>query len=80
MGAPQYKFCVSFDFWDAIEGLRIEGEMSEAGKGEAVRVQINNLSASVVALTAFVRLLPHVCSHLYLKTWCVYARDALTVR
>ena len=35
MGAPQYKFCVSFDFWDAIEGLRIEGEMSEAGIGEA---------------------------------------------
>ena len=34
MGAPQYKFCVSFDFWDAIEGLRIEGEMSEAGIGE----------------------------------------------
>ena len=37
MGAPQYKFCVSFDFWDAIEGLRIEGEMSEAGIGEAAK-------------------------------------------
>ena len=34
-------------------------------------------SASVVALTAFVRHLPHVRPHLYLKTWCVYAREAL---
>ena len=45
-----------------------------------VRVKISNLSASLVTLTAFVRLLPHVCSHLYLKTWCMYAREALTVR
>ena len=36
-----------------------------------------NLSASVVALTAFVRHLPHVRPHLYLKTWCVYAREVL---
>ena len=42
-----------------------------------VRVKISNLSASLVTLTAFVRLLPHVCSHLYLKTWCMYAREAL---
>ena len=42
-----------------------------------VRVQISNSSASVVALTAFVRHLPHVRPHLYLKTWCVYAREAL---
>ena len=42
-----------------------------------VRVQISNSSASVVALTAFVRHLPHVSPHLYLKTWCVYAREAL---
>ena len=42
-----------------------------------VPVQISNLSASVVALTAFVRHLPHVRPHLYLKTWCVYAREAL---
>ena len=33
--------------------------------------------ASVVALTAFVRHPPHVRPHLYLKTWCVYAREAL---
>ena len=39
-----------------------------------MRVQISNSSASVVALTAFVRHLPHVRPHLYLKTWCVYAR------
>ena len=42
-----------------------------------VRVQISNSSASVFALTAFVRHLPHVRPHLYLKTWCVYAREAL---
>ena len=42
-----------------------------------VRVQISNSSASVVALTAFVKLLPHVRPHLHLKTWCVYAREAL---
>ena len=42
-----------------------------------VRVQISNSSASVVALTAFVRHLPHVRPHLYLKTWCVYAREVL---
>ena len=42
-----------------------------------VRVQISNSSASVVALTAFVRLLPHVRPHLYLKTWCVFAREVL---
>ena len=42
-----------------------------------LEMQISNLSASVVALTAFVRLLPHVRPHLYLKTWCVYAREAL---
>ena len=42
-----------------------------------VRVQISNSSASLVALTAFVRHLPHVRPHLYLKTWCVYAREAL---
>ena len=42
-----------------------------------VRVLISNSSASVVALTAFVRLLPHVRPHMYLKTWCVYAREAL---
>ena len=42
-----------------------------------VPVQISNLSASVVALTAFVRHLPHVRPHLYLKTWCVYAREVL---
>ena len=42
-----------------------------------VRVQISKSSASVVALTAFVRHLPHVRPHLYLKTWCVYAREAL---
>ena len=42
-----------------------------------VRVQISNSSASVVAMTAFVRHLPHVRPHLFLKTWCVYAREAL---
>ena len=42
-----------------------------------VRVQISNSSASVFALTAFVRHLPHVRPHLYLKTWCVYAREVL---
>ena len=42
-----------------------------------VRVQISNSSASVFALTAFVRHLPHVRPHMYLKTWCVYAREAL---
>ena len=42
-----------------------------------VRVQTINSSASVVALTAFVRHLPHVRPHLYLKTWCVYAKEAL---
>ena len=42
-----------------------------------VRVLISNSSASVVALTAFVRLLPHVRPHLNLKTWCMYAREAL---
>ena len=40
-------------------------------------MQISNSSASVVALTAFVRLLPHMYPHLYLKTWCVYVREAL---
>ena len=42
-----------------------------------VRVQISNSRASVFALTAFVRHLPHVRPHFYLKTWCVYAREAL---
>ena len=42
-----------------------------------VRVLISNSSASVVALTAFVRLLPHVRPHLYLKDSCVYGREAL---
>jgi len=42
-----------------------------------VCVQISSSSASVVALTAFVRHLPNVRPHLYLKTWCVYAREAL---
>ena len=35
--APQYKLTVSFDFWEEIVGLRIDGEMSEAGIGEAAR-------------------------------------------
>ena len=37
--APQYKLTVSFDFWEEIEieGLRTEGEMSEAGIGEAAK-------------------------------------------
>ena len=35
--APQYKLTVSFDFWEEIVGLRIDGEMSEAGIGEAVK-------------------------------------------
>ena len=43
----------------------------------SVCVSMCNSSASVVALTAFVRHLPHVRPHLYLKTWCVYAREAL---
>ena len=42
-----------------------------------VRVQISNSSASEVAPTVFVRLFPHVRPHLYLKTWCVYAREGL---
>ena len=42
-----------------------------------VRVQFRHSSASVAALSAFVRHLPHVRPHLYLKTWCVYAREAL---
>ena len=42
-----------------------------------VRALISNLSASVVALTAFVRLLPHMHPHFYLKTWCVCAKEAL---
>ena len=38
MGAvPQHKLTASFDFWEEIEGLRIEGDMSEAGIGEAAK-------------------------------------------
>ena len=37
--APQYKLTASFDFWEEIEieGLRTEGEMSEAGIGDAAK-------------------------------------------
>ena len=35
--APQYKLTASFNFWEEIEGLTTEGEMSEAGKGEAAK-------------------------------------------
>ena len=37
--APQYKVTVSFNFWEdiEIEGLRTEGEMSEAGIVEAAK-------------------------------------------
>ena len=37
--APQYKLTASFDFWEeiALEGLRTEGEMSEAGIGETTK-------------------------------------------
>ena len=35
--ATQYKLIVSVDFWEEIMGLRTEGEMSEAGIGEAAR-------------------------------------------
>ena len=55
----------------------VEIESSYFSVCQHVRVQISNLSASVVALTAFVRYLPHVRPHLYLKTCCVYAREAL---
>ena len=44
-----------------------------------VRVHISNSSAGVVALTAFVRHLSYVRPHLYLKTLCVYAREALVL-
>ena len=35
--ATEYKLIVSVDFWEEIMGLRTEGEMSEAGIGEAAR-------------------------------------------
>ena len=37
--ATQYKLIASVDFWEEIKimGLRTEGEMSEAGIGEAAR-------------------------------------------
>ena len=37
--APQYKLTASFDFWEEmeIEGVRTEGEMSEAGICEAAK-------------------------------------------
>ena len=41
MGAgPQYKLTASFDFWEEIEieGLRIKGEMPEAGICEAAKM------------------------------------------
>ena len=44
---------------------------------QPVRVQIGNSVAVLVALVAFFRLLAHVRPHFYLKTWCVYAREAL---
>ena len=37
--APQYKPTASFDFWEEIEieVLRTEGELSEAGIGDAAK-------------------------------------------
>ena len=42
-----------------------------------VRVQITNSNASTVALTAYKRHLPYVHTQVHLKTWCVYAKEAL---
>ena len=49
----------------------VANERSYISLCQHVRVQISNSNASVVALTAFVRLLPHVRPHLYFKTWYV---------
>ena len=61
----------NFFMWILITLVAIES--SYFSVCQHVRVQISNSSASVFVLTAFVRHLPHVRPHLYLKTWCVRA-------
>ena len=68
-----YEITFSCEYFNTLVTI----ESSYFSVCQHVRVQISNSSASVVALTAFVRLLPHMHPHFYLKTWCVYAREAL---
>ena len=74
---PEIKNALWYNFFMWILNTLVAIESSYFSVCQHVPVQISNLSASVVALTAFVRHLPHVRPHLYLKTWCVYAREAL---
>ena len=74
---PEIKNALWYNFFMWILNTLVAIESSYFSVCQHVRVQISNSSASVVALTAFVRHLPHVRPHLYLKTWCVYAREAL---
>ena len=74
---PEIKNAFWYNFFMWILNTLVAIESSYFSVCQHVPVQISNLSASVVALTAFVRHLPHVRPHLYLKTWCVYAREAL---
>ena len=74
---PEIKNALWYNFFMWILNTLVAIESSYFSVCQHVRVQNSNSSASVVALTAFVRHLPHVRPHLYLKTWCVYAREAL---
>ena len=74
---PEIKNAFWYNFFMWILNTLVAIESSYFSVCQHVPVQISNLSASVVALTAFVRHLPHVRPHLYLKTWCVYAREVL---
>ena len=76
-GTHLAKFLISNFLKSLTYSALVAIESSYFSVCQHVRVQISNSSASVVALTAFVRHLPHVRPHLYLKTWCVYAREAL---
>ena len=74
---PEIKNNLWYNFFMWILNTLVAIESSYFSVCQHVPVQISNFSASVVALTAFVRHLPHVRPHLYLKTWCVYAREVL---
>ena len=74
---PEIKNAFWYNFFMWILNTLVAIESSYFSVCQHVPVQISNWSASVVALTAFVRHLPHVRPHLYLKTWCVYAREVL---
>ena len=68
-----YEITFACEYFNTLVAI----ESSYFSKCQHVRVQISNSRASEVALTTFLRLLPHVHPNLYLKTWCVYAREAL---